>query len=104
MYDEIITLVKLKRVADDYGDNLTEEIHEKDVFAEMRSVTMSEFYQAQAAGFMPEVKFVIADYLDYDGEQMIRYKPMAGETEEYRVVRTYRKGMELEIVCKRGID
>lgn len=104
MYNEVITLVAEAKVPDEYGDlQITETT--RDIFATLKSISQSEFYQAQAAGLKPEAKFVIADYLDYDNEKVVRYVPYGGaEAEEYRVLRTYRDGNTLELVCKRGVD
>lgn len=103
MYDQEIKLVSKKRITDEYGDPVTQDI-ERTVFAEEKSVSQTEFYQAQAAGFKPERKFKIADYLDYQGEKILKYKENTEKEEEYSIIRTYRTGNELEIVCKRGID
>ena len=103
MYNEVITLVAEAKAPDKYGDlQITETTRQ--VFATLKSITQSEFYQAQAAGFKPEVKFVIADFLDYHDEQVIRYTPYGESEHEYRVIRTYRDGNQLEIVCKRGVE
>ncbi|MGO5053582.1 phage head closure protein [Lachnospiraceae bacterium LCP25S3_G4] len=102
MYNDIIKLVKIKKTVNEYGD-ITDTETEKIVFAELKSITQSEFYQAQSVGLKPEIKFTIADYYDYCGESIIRYKERELE-EDYSVIRTYRVGNELEIVCKRGID
>lgn len=103
MYNEVITLVAESKAPDEYGDlQITETT--RNVFATLKSITQSEFYQAQAAGFKPEVKFVLADYLDYQDEQAIRYTPFNESEHEYRVIRTYRDGNQLEIVCKRGVE
>lgn len=105
MQNEVITLVgKGSVVVDDYGDKSYTET-EKVVFAEVKSIGQSEFYQAQTAGLKPEIKFVIADYLDYSGEKVVRYTAYGSTTEEeYTVLRTYRSKNSLEIVCKRGVD
>lgn len=103
MYENLIKLVSEQKSADDYGDTVIETV-ERNVLAELRSITQTEFYQAQASGLKPEIKFVIADYLDYQNEKIIKYAPYMGEEEVYTVLRTYRNNNQLEIVCKRGID
>jgi len=104
LYNEVIKLVSQTKSVDAYGDITVTET-ERTVFAELKSITQSEFYQAQAVGIKPEIKFVIADYLDYRNEQLIRFKDYAAEEEEtYSVIRTYRNGNTLEIVAKRGVD
>lgn len=102
MYDEIILLVSEVQTVDQYGDTHTEK-EKRAVFAELKSVGQSEFYQANALGLKPEMKFVLADYLDYHGEMLIEYQPYEGDPEEYHVIRTYRKDDSLEIVCQRGV-
>lgn len=78
--DELITLVS------DSG--------QRDLVATLRSIGQSEFYQAHAVGYKPELKFVLADYLDYNGEDLVKH-----EGRLYRVLRTFRNGLELEIVA-----
>lgn len=65
----------------------------REVFGGLRSVTRSEFYQAQAVGYKPEQVFVLADYLDYDDESLVKH-----DGQLFRVLRTYRAGQELEII------
>lgn len=103
MYNDVIKLVAEIKSVDEYGDIKTIET-EREVFAQLLSISQSEFYQAQAVGIKPELKFVIADYLDYNNEQIIRYKGFTNNEETYSVIRTYRKGNQLEIVVKRGVD
>jgi len=103
MYDNTIKFVSQTRTVDAYGDTVATE-REREVFAEVKSISQTEFYQADATGLKPEIKFVIADFLDYAGEKIVRFTPFGGIEETYTVLRTYRNNYELEIVCKRGID
>ena len=80
---ELITLIE--------GDS------RRDVLCKLRSVGHTEFYEAYASGYTPELKFVIADYLDYEGETLVKY-----EDKYYRVIRTYRIGTELELTVGRA--
>lgn len=98
MYNDVITLVTRTKSVNAYGDWQTVETT-RTVFAGVKSIGMSEFYQANAQGLKPELKFVMADYLDYAGEEVVRYEGI-----EYRVLRTFRSGQELELVCTRGVD
>ena len=85
--NEILTLV-----------NKTEEnTSVRDVFCRLASIGQKEFYQAHAVDFHPEIKFVLADYLDYEGEKLVIYNE-----QWYRVIRTYRAGQELEIVVEKA--
>lgn len=76
--NEIITLIE--------GDS------RRDVFCGLRSVGHTEFYEAHSVDYHPELKFVLADYLDYNGETHVKHGGVL-----YRVIRTYRTGQELEI-------
>lgn len=81
--NEVITLIE--------GDS------RRDVFCGLRSVGHTEFYEAHAVDYHPELKFVLADYLDYNGETLVKYG-----SDLYRVIRTYRTGQELEITVGRA--
>ena len=96
--NDVITLIQQTRSVDDYGDPVITEIT-RDVFAKLGSIGQKEFYQAHAVGLQPEIKFVLADYLDYDGEEIVLHNG-----QRYRVLRTYRKGQELEITVYREVN
>ena len=71
---------------------LIEGTNRREVFCALRSVGHSEFYEAYATGYQPELKFVLPDYLEYEGETLVKYG-----ADLYRVIRTYRTGQELEL-------
>lgn len=86
---------------------LTEEPHgvfeertivQNEVFAEIQSVKMSEFYTALNDGIQPEYIFKLTDYSDYHGEKLIEY-----EGQLYDVVRTYTpvNGQTIHITVKK---
>lgn len=96
--NEILLLIQQTHGEDDYGDLVTKETS-RQVFCGVRSVGQKEYYQAHAVGLQPEIKFVLADYLDYENEMLAEYNG-----QRYRVLRTYRSGQELEIVCYREVN
>lgn len=101
MYNETIYLVTEVQTeeVDEYGDPVNKEIRTEEIFAEQRSISQTEFYQAQTAGAKPEIKFVIPDYLEYTGQQYLIHADM-----RYKILRTYRKASnELEITCYGGV-
>lgn len=69
----------------------------RDVLCELHSIGLKEFYAANATDIHPEAKFVLADYLDYDGEALAKH---SGQW--YRVLRTYRVGQALELTVERA--
>lgn len=71
--------------------------NKRTVFCGLRSIGQKEFYEAQAVDFYPEVKFILADYLDYNNERLVEH-----DGKRYSVLRTFRAGQELEIVVARA--
>ncbi len=96
--NEILTLITATQHADEYGD-LTVTETTREVFAKLGSIGQKEFYQAKAVGLQPELKFVLADYLDYNDETLVEYNG-----QRYRVLRTYRAGQELELTVYREVN
>lgn len=98
MRTDVITLIQEGFVVDAYGDTHREETM-RDVFAEVMSIGQKEFYQAQAVGLQPEIKFKLADYLEYHSEPALEYNGV-----RYKVLRTYRNDQELELTCYREVN
>lgn len=101
MYDEIIYFSNYETGSekDAYGDPDYKEIRTPAIFAERKSISQTEFYQAQTAGTKPELKFVIPDYLEYSDQQYLIHAGV-----RYKVLRTYHTdGNELEITCYGGV-
>ena len=92
--NEVLTLVHRDLASDGY--TVLTEI-KRDVYCKLASIGQTEFYQAQATDLRPELKFVLADYLAYEDEYLCIYNDVW-----YRVLRTYRKGQELEIVVQKA--
>ena len=86
--NELITLIKRAGGVD---------VSARNVFAALRSIGQQEFYAAHGTDFNPELKFVLADYLEYDGEKLVDYNG-----QRYRIVRTYRTGQALELTVERA--
>lgn len=102
--NDVLTFIQRTQSTDEYGDPVIQETT-RDVFCREASVGQSEFYQAHATGLKPEIKLILADYLDYNGEQLLRYTPRGqAEPQLYRVLRTYRTGLELELTCYREVN
>lgn len=90
---DVLNLIREKRTVNEYGGPVVQETA-RQVFCRVESIGTKEFYQAAATGLRPEIKFVLADYYDYAGEQLIDYNGT-----RYQVLRTYRTGQELEITA-----
>lgn len=96
--NEVLTLISQTHGTDEYGDPKLKE-SSREVFARLASVGQKEFYEAHAVGLKPELKFVLTDYLDYEGEMLAEHNGI-----RYRVLRTYRKGQELELTVYREVN
>lgn len=96
--DDVLTLIATTNGTDVYGDPTVTETG-REVFCRVASIGQKEFYQAHAVGLQPEIKFVLADYFDYSDEALVEH-----EGQRYRVLRAYRAGQELELVCYREVN
>ena len=92
MFRDVITLVSESPAAHGVLDDITET--QKQVFCSVRSVGMTEAYQAMSNGLHPQFVFILSDYADYGGEKVVIYNG-----KRYRIIRTYRQnqGMELTV-------
>lgn len=96
MYNDIAYLARKVKTGQQtiFGDDIYEYI-KSPVFVKVESVTRNEFYSAQVAGYDPQIVFEIADYYDYDGQPFVEYNKVM-----YKVIRTYRTNVALQIVCQ----
>ena len=79
---DVIGLVTETRSAHGVHEAITETVRE--VLAEIRSVTRSEYYNALNSGMKPELVFKLTAEDDYQDERFLRYG-----SKRYRIVRTY---------------
>lgn len=98
MYNDVIELGKQQIVTDKYKNQIKAYVF-REVFAEVKSISQSEYYTAAQNGIKPAYKFVLADYYDYDNEDIVKYNDVL-----YHVVRTYRNGLQLEITVEKRIE
>ncbi|WP_404988431.1 phage head closure protein [Clostridium culturomicium] len=83
---------------DEVGDKIHTEDNRK-VLAHISSVKQSEFYQAHASGFKPEIAFVLRSF-EYKGEDSLRYND-----KKYKVIRSYNKGDgNVELICTGAVN
>ena len=95
---EVINLIAVTHGTDDYGDPVdTETVRQ--VFAEQMSIGQAEFYQAQASGLKPELKFKLADYYDFKDEPFMEYNG-----KRYKLLRTFRTGNSLELTYSKEVN
>ena len=94
--NEVLTLIQQSLGVDEYGDPVATETS-REVFGRLGSIGQAEFYQAHAVGLKPELKFILADCLDFENETLVEY-----QGQRYRILRTFRTGQELELTVERA--
>lgn len=101
MYNEVVKITKSEFVQNEYGDTFdnADWDNAKEIFCEIASISQSEFYAAVQSGFKPTLKVKIADYYDYDNEDLLLYN-----SEEYNIIRTYRNGTSIELTAESRAD
>lgn len=66
----------------------------KEVFAEKRSISQSEFFNAGQTDIKPTKCFVIYSH-EYNDERFLIY-----ENKKYSIYRTYEKDEDIELYCE----
>lgn len=77
-------------------------LDEKEVYCTVSDITQREFSAAGTQGLKPRYKFNIANFADYDGEEIVKYKD-----ELYSVYRTYRadnESIDIYVEAKKGVS
>ena len=99
MYDDLIGLVSEKYTFDEIGRQIPERT-KREVFAEIKSISQSEFFNAGQSGLKPEYKITVWTQ-EYNGERLVEYNDRI-----YTVYRTYigKDRTELYLTRKEGIS
>lgn len=97
---EVITLVKEHKTQDENGVWRTNTT-ERDVFAQVDSVTASEFFEGGRNGLNPEYRFTMF-FGDYEGERTVKYKGLAYGI--YRIYHARTDVIELYAERKGGLN
>lgn len=83
---------------DDIGNDVLEEVSNRTIMANEKSLQRSEFYQAAATQFRPEIVFEIRS-IEYQRETRLRHEGI-----NYNIIRTYSRNQEItELVCERVV-
>lgn len=97
LFSDVINLVKISNYKNEYFDIVQAET-KRQVYANKKSIKMSEFYQAQVVGMKPELIFEIWAN-EYEGEEYIEFDGI-----KYKIIRTYMKNVDiLELVVSKGV-
>lgn len=96
MLHDVITLVAQSITKDAYGIEVITE-SERTVFAEVESISQSEFFAAADTELNPEYRFRIF-FGDYKDEEILEY-----QEKRYAIYRTYRSGDYMELYTERKV-
>lgn len=77
-----IKLIKTVETLDDLNQPTTTETP-KEIVAELRSISQSEYFQGRQGGIVPDLSFLVSVF-DYEGERIVEYNG-----KRYAVYRTY---------------
>lgn len=94
--NEILILQKTEDTINDSGTAVSDVVSERVVFCQIKSIGMKESYEAMSKGHRPEIKAVLSDAYDYDGERQAAYNGVV-----YNILRTYQSGISLELTLER---
>lgn len=84
--NDVVTLIGRAGTANAVGDKAPAgEEKRRTVFAEVKSVGASYKLRAMSVGLCPKWRFLLPDYLEYQGEETVEY-----QGSPYRVIDTYR--------------
>ena len=102
--NQLIKLIAETESRDEYGAWKTVET-ETSVFADISSLSQTEFYKASSNDLFGGIKVTLADCLDYNGEKKLKYKAFgATDWTEYRITRTYVNGTKQELTCEKAVE
>ena len=71
MYDTRIKLIRRTESGRDKYGNIIHAEEEKERWAEVKSVSRAEYYQAATTGMQPTVVIVLSDRRDYEGQSHV---------------------------------
>lgn len=92
----VIELLKEKTKYNASKQPVAQYIERKSVYAQMRSITRAEWFEAGRNGLKPDIEFVMS-VLDYDGETLIDWNGS-----RYSVYRTYiGRNDSIELYCEK---
>ena len=96
MLHDVITLVALTITTTSLGMEESTEVL-RDVYAEVSSITQTEFYAARDTQIKPEYRFRVF-FGDYNGEEILEY-----QNKRYGIYRTFRSGDYMELYAERKV-
>jgi SPP1 family predicted phage head-tail adaptor len=101
MFDTVAELGTPTEAPNDIGDNV-KTFSWRTVDVSEKSISQTEFYQAEAVGKRPEIKLEMR-ILDYQNESTVRYDAGQG-LKVYDVLRTFKKNRDFIELVLQGVS
>ena len=96
LFRDVIDLIDVVTGQNAQGQFTESETTTSNIFANVKSVRQSEFYQALASNLRPEIAFEIRT-VDYSEQKRLSYN-----SNKYEIIRTYSKNQEItELICQK---
>ena len=92
--NDIIELISFKNEVNQVGNTIKSKTYKR-IFANKKSITQNEFYQAERVGLKPQLRFEVYS-IEYGNELLAKYKEV-----EYKIIRTYKTSAD-KIDFRRG--
>ena len=92
-HKDVIKLISVTFTTDDIGNQIAEE-DEREIFANMFTISATEYYNAALTGLRPSLMFEIYSF-EYGGETRLEY-----EGKIYNIIRATTMGEKTRLVCE----
>lgn len=95
--NEIIELISFKNEVNKVGNTIKVKRYKR-IFANKKSITQNEFYQAERVGLKPQLRFEVYS-IEYGNELLAKYKEV-----EYKIIRTYKTSADKIELILEGVE
>ncbi len=95
--NDIIELISFKNEVNKVGNTIKTKTYRK-IFANKKSITQNEFYQAERVGLKPQLRFEVYS-IEYRNELLAKYKEV-----EYKIIRTYKTSADKIELILEGVE
>ena len=95
--NEIIELISFKNEVNQVGNTIKSKTYKR-IFANKKSITQNEFYQAERVGLKPQLRFEVYS-IEYGNELLAKYKEV-----EYKIIRTYKTSADKIELILEGVE
>ena len=95
--NDIIELISFKNEVNQVGNTIKSKTYKR-IFANKKSITQNEFYQAERVVLKPHLRFEVYS-IEYGNELLAKYKEV-----EYKIIRTYKTSADKIELILEGVE